>query len=79
MPRNTEVQGENTDGADTTAPRAKRARAKNGTRRPRADKSRFVVTVEIETTQAGLQDVTQLVESLSSDGTTARIKGVAAK
>lgn len=72
MPNDTEV---------AEAPKAARKpRAKNGTRKPRAPKGgRFVATIEVETTSAGLADVSQMVESLNSEGTTARLSGVREK
>ena len=83
MPRNTAAEAVDgtENGTETTTPtgRTRKPRAKNGTRKPRASKDRFVVTVEVETTKAGLADVNQFVDSLTSEGTTARIKSVHGK
>jgi hypothetical protein len=81
MPRErAAVEGaESTDTTTESAPRTRKPRAKNGTRKPRASKDRFIVSVEIETTKAGLADVNQFVDSLQAEGTTARIKSVHGK
>lgn len=68
--------GAGTEGAEGATPVRKR---RSYTRRSKAAQSRFIVTLEIETSSAGLGEATGVADTLSGDGTTARVISVREK